>query len=148
MSHLKAALNRADKRIAEATGEKYGSFLEILQLLIPIFMPFLEKLPCLAPKPAPPDPNPTPTPEETKAWNDAWILKSEAREAFDEEENDYKRHTLNVMAKRIMREKRRNKDPIKKPEALELSRVALDEAREQELPAMRELIIEAQAGNL
>lgn len=141
---LQKAMERVDRKVAEATEEEYGSFITILLPLLQIFLPMLQNLPCLAPKPAPPNPNPSPSPEESKAWNDAWILKSKAVEAFDDRNQDYDRHTLNVMAGRILREKRRAGDRIKRPEALELARAALDEARERELPEMVDIILEAQ----
>lgn len=141
---LKNAMERVDRKVAESTGEEYGSVIAILLPLLQIFLPMLQNLPCLAPKPAPPNPDPSPTPEATKAWNDAWILKSKAVEAFDELNQDYDRHTLNVMAGRIMREERRSGRRIKRLEGLEMARAALDEARERELPEMVEIILEAQ----
>jgi hypothetical protein len=142
---LKNAMDRVDRKVAESTGEEYGSFIAILLPLLQIFLPMLANLPCLAPKPAPPNPDPSPSPEAAKAWNDAWILKSKAVEAFDDQNQDYNRHTLNVMAGRILRAKRRADERIKRPEALELARAALDEARERELPEMVDIILEAQA---
>lgn len=122
-----------DRKVNEATGQQtYGVFIDFLIT----FLPTLINLLGLCKTPIPPAPVPvTPptTPEMATAWQDAWKMKYRATSAFQEDTQDYDAHTLRSVARHAKREKRRDGQPIRAAEAIEIARQFLDSGRTSDL---------------
>ncbi len=142
---LLALANDMDRKINEATAQQtYGVFVDFLVT----FLPTLIQLLGLCKTPIPPAPAPTTppaTPDMATAWQDAWKMKYRATSAFHEDIQDYDAHTLRSVARNAKREKRRDGQPIKAAEAIEIARQFLDTGRTSDLETIAAGILESRA---
>lgn len=86
---------------------------------------------------APTNPNQNPTAAEEKAWKDAWTLKCSAQQATHKH--------VDIMAKRLKREKRRNGEHIKRQEAESLAQSLIEHAKTQDMPEIAAAILDSRS---
>lgn len=108
--------------------------------LLPTFLSLLGM--CRKPtKPAPVNPTPQPTQQQATAWEDAWRMKSGATDNWDGQA--YSDKILTRTARHIRKAKKRDGQPITKPESVEAALLALDNARLSEMPDLYHDVLEA-----
>ena len=142
---LLALVTDLDRKVNEATGQHtYGVFIDFLIAFLPTLIDLLG----LCKTPIPPAPSPVTPPtsaEMAMAWQDAWKMKYRATSAFQEDTQDYDAHTLRSVARNAKREKRRDGQPIKAAEAIEIARQFLDNGRTSDMESMTARILESRA---
>ena len=140
---LFAVATELDRKVNEATGQQtYGVFVDFLITFLPTLIQLLGKTPI---PPAPPPVTPPTSPEMATAWQDAWKMKYRATSAFHEDTQDYDAHTLRSVARHAKREKRRDGQPIKAAEAIEIARQYLDSGRTSDLETITAGILESRS---
>lgn len=134
-----------DRKVNEATGQQaYGAFVDFLISFLPTLAQLLEL--CKTPIPPAPAPvTPPATPEMANAWQEAWSMKYRATSAFHKDTQDYDAHTLRSVARRAKRQKRRDGQPIKAAESIEIARQFLDTGRTAELEVISASLLESRA---
>lgn len=142
---LFAVATELDRKVNEATGQQtYGVFVDFLITFLPTLIQLLGL--CKTPiPPAPPPVTPPTSPEMATAWQDAWKMKYRATSAFHEDTQDYDAHTLRSVARHAKREKRRDGQPIKAAEAIEIARQYLDSGRKSDLETITAGILESRS---
>lgn len=142
---LFAVATDLDRKVNEATGQQtYGVFVDFLIAFLPTLVQLLGL--CKSPIPPAPAPvNPPTSPEMANAWQEAWKMKYRATTAFHEDTQDYDAHTLRSVARHARREKRRDGQPIKAAEAIEIARQFLDSGRTSDLETITAGILESRS---
>lgn len=132
-------LREAAERITSSVSQNVNNSSELTDTMIelaPEVDAFLNK--CGVPEDVPTNPNQNPSEAESKAWVDAWSLKSAAGKATSSH--------VNIIAKRLKRERRKNGQAIKLSEAKSLAQAMIETAKTHELPDIAAALLETRAG--
>ena len=99
---------------------------------------------CRPPTPAPVNPTPTPTPAQAKAWDDAWLLKSNAL-ASREDDGSYSGKHFNRLRAEIKRKHKRDGTKISKDEAADAAAGVFEDAIASSMPDLYHDVLEARS---
>jgi len=123
-AYLKSQANRFNTAVSNAG--LVGFDFTILITLLPVIGQLIAM--CKKPvPPAPPNPEPNPTPAQAAAWQKAHETHYLATTAYTGKGLGYKPVSINTTARQLMRQKRKNGEPISFREAKLLAVPALDE---------------------